>query len=250
MYTDSLIKGKNFTAKRTFTGKIDDFLDGVHLDIIKNKMKTISLKSSAYLFRDGDEANELYYIRSGLVKIKKITEDGKQLLMSILGEGHLLGEFSGFGQNTHNYNAIVIQDVELGVIDIEQLEDIIKQDGIIAIGLMNWLSFNKQKEQWKLHDLLLNGKAGALASTLIRMSNTYGTHSEERITLDIKLTNTDIAEFIGTTRESVNRFLNEWKDKGIIDVVKGKIVIFRLDKLRCMSNSPGSRTCPIEIFRI
>ncbi|WP_209124565.1 Crp/Fnr family transcriptional regulator [Alkalihalobacillus sp. BA299] len=246
------LKEMNVCTKQpqTFSGKINDFLTEDHLDTLKNIMKPVSIKAPTHLFWEGDDANELYYIRSGLIKLKKTTSEGKELILSIMGSGHLLGEFGGYGEKKHRYNAELVEDVEIGVVKIKELENLLAQFGNFAIGFMNWLGFINQKEQSKLHDLLLNGKAGALASTLIRMSNSYGVTTEQGILLDIKLTNTDIAEFIGATRESVNRFLNIWREDGILSIRNGQITIKKLNELRCICNCPSYPACPIEICRI
>jgi hypothetical protein len=93
-------------------------------------------------------------------------------------------------------------------------------------------------------------KPGALASTLIRMSNTYREKREDGIHLQLKLTNTEMADLIGTSREGVNRMLNMLKDEGTISLVKGNIVIHRLADLRKMCKCPTFPACPTAICRL
>jgi CRP/FNR family transcriptional regulator len=92
--------------------------------------------------------------------------------------------------------------------------------------------------QSKFRDLLLFGKSGALASTLIRLSNTHGEEHEEGIYLRIKLKHTEIADLIGTTREGVNRMLSAWKEEGTINIVSGHNIIRGIEDLRKISNCP------------
>lgn len=77
-----------------------------------------------------------------------------------------------------------------------------------------------------------------------------GIHGTEGIRLNIKLTNADIADMIGATRESVNRMLSAFKEDGILDMKNGKMVIRRLEDLRYVCNCPKYPACPKEICRI
>ncbi|MCM2603811.1 helix-turn-helix domain-containing protein [Rossellomorea marisflavi] len=75
-------------------------------------------------------------------------------------------------------------------------------------------------------------KKGALYSTLIRLSNTYGDRREDGILIGISLTNQDLADFCGASREVVNRMLHDLKDNGVITMNKGFITIHKLDRLK------------------
>jgi CRP-like cAMP-binding protein len=94
----------------------------------------------------------------------------------------------------------------------------------------------------------MHGKKGALYSTLIRISNSYGVKVDQGILLNIHLTNQELAKFCASTRESVNRMLSELKKKRIIDYsADEKIIILDLAYLR---EEIGCENCPIDICNI
>ena len=101
--------------------------------------------------------------------------------------------------------------------------------------------------QTKFRDLLLFGKAGALCSTIIRLSNSYGKPHGEHIIIPMRLTNTELAEMIGSSRESVNRMLADFRRQDIIDYEDNLIVIKNLDYLREVCHCEN---CPGNICRI
>lgn len=202
------------------------------------------------LFWEGEVAGKLYYIVSGRVKTKKTTEDGKDLILSVLGIGDLIGEFGAYGDTAHSYCAEVFEDAEIGIVQERDLEALLRRDGEFAVEFMKWIGLMNRIVQSKFRDLLLYGKPGALASTLIRMSNTYGSPDKDGIRIDMRMTNSDMAELIGTTRESVNRMLSAMKDEGTISVSDNRIVIRRIDDLRRVCNCPSFPACPKEICRL
>ena len=209
------------------------------------------VKTGSYLFWEGEPAGKLYYIQSGRVKLRKVMEDGKEFILSILQAGDLLCEpEDGLEDVKYNYSAEVIEDAQLGVIQWKDLEILLYRHGDFAVRFMNWMAMARRVSESKFRDLLLFGKPGALASTLIRLSNSYGIMCAEGIKIDLKLTNSELAAFIGTTRESVNRMLSGLKDEGTIDIRKGYIYVMNLSALRATCQCPACPGCSQGLCRI
>jgi len=115
---------------------------------------------------------------------------------------------------------------------------------------MKWMGLKHRTTQSKFRDLLLFGKSGALASTLIRMCNSFGVMYADGIRLDLTINNTELADLIGSTRENVNRMLSALKDEGTISMVNGQILVHHLDRLRKTCQCPSFPACPVEICRL
>lgn len=196
----------------------------------------------SYLFQEGMNADELYIILSGKVQISKITSDGRELSLRICGENDICGELTLFTSNPkYMLSAKVLEEGEIAAIRADVIEHEIFQNSALAFEFMKWMSDHFRKTQTKFRDLVLNGKRGALFSTLIRMSNSYGVQKQESIMIDLPLTNQELANFCGTSRESTNRILNELKKDEIITVKRGKITIHDLQYLK---DEIGCENCP------
>lgn len=193
----------------------------------------LKLKKGAYLFQEGTEAKGVYIILSGKVQISKITPDGRELSLRICGKNDICGELTIFTYSpTYLLTAKVIEDGEAAIIYKDKLEKELLQNSSLAFEFMKWMSDHFRRTQTKFRDLVLHGKRGALFSTLIRMTNSYGVKKEDGILINLPLTNQELGNFCGTSRESVNRILNELKKKGILSIEKGKITIHDLDYLK------------------
>lgn len=226
------------------------FFSAGNMERLNGLMSTRRVKEGSAVFWEGDEAGKLYFIRSGSVKLSKSSEEGRDFILSIMNKGDLIGEI-GEGPGTfYSYTATALQDTELGSIQISELEALLYRHGDLAVEFAKWLGLMHRTMQTKLRDLLLYGKPGALASTLIRMSNTCGTVKEDGIRLGLKLSNSEMADMIGATRESVNRMLNAMRDEGTISNQNGYLVIHRIEDLRKICNCPKYGACPLEICRL
>lgn len=240
------------TIKGTETADygISRFFSESNFQRLQCLMYTKKAEAGSNLFWEGDAASKLYYIRSGRVKLRKTTEDGKEFILSILQKGDLIGELGGFDESFYSFSAEVSETAELGVIQVKDLEIILYQHGDFAVQFTKWMGLMHRVTQSKFRDLMLYGKPGALASTLIRMSNSYGVACEDGIRINVKLSNTELAEMIGTTREGVNRMLSSLKGEGTISMERGTIMIHRLSDLRGICNCPSFPECPLEVCRI
>lgn len=205
--------------------------------------RRFQIEKGMYLYQEGMVANEIYIIHSGKVQISKISADGRELSLRICGANDICGELSLF-TNSAKYmlNALVIEDAEIVAIKKDTLEKEMLQNGPLTFEFMKWMSDHSRKTQTKFRDLVLNGKKGALFSTLIRMTNSYGVHLSDGILIDLPLTNQELANFCGTSRESTNRILNDLKKEEIISVQKGKILIHDLQYLK---DEIGCEDCPV-----
>lgn len=227
------------------------------IDLMSNDLSSLlkfsnmrkKVRKGEYLFQEAEEAYELYLIQSGLFQISKLTMDGKELTMRISKQNDLIGELILFADNSkYMLSALALEDSEVLIIKKAYLEKELTQNASLTLEFMKWMSKQMRINQSKIRDLVMNGKKGALYSTLIRLSNSYGNKTDQGILVDIQLTNQELAKFCASTRESINRMLSELKKKSIIEMdEEGKILIkdisYLRDAIRC-------DLCPIDICTI
>lgn len=217
-------------------------------ELLKSANEVLRVRKTCYLFQEGMEAKELYLILSGRVKVSKVTAEGQELSLRIASQDEIVGELTLFSDNPkYLFNCVVLEDCEVAVIKKDDLEKKLFKDNKLAFEFMKWMSDHFRKTQTKFRDLVLLGKKGALYSTLIRMTNSYGVPTDKGILINLRLTNQELANFCATTRESVNRMLTELRTLGIISVAKGKITVHDLDYIKKEINCEG---CPVKYCSI
>ena len=201
------------------------------------------------LYIDGDHADYLYLLEKGQVKVTKTTVDGKELTLQVFGQGELVG-LAGLFEPYVSYTntATLLEPGEVTAIPRSALEKLLMANGEYCVEFLRWMGVMNRRMQSKFRDLLLNGKIGALYSTLIRMCNTYGEKREDGIYINLSLTNRDLAQFIGLTRESVNRMLSDLKKLDVIELLpQGHLLIKDLDYLK---EAIFCDDCPPEICQM
>lgn len=214
---------------------------------LKEIMYNYKVPAGSYLFWENDPADKLHYVKKGLVKITKSNSEGKQFVLYMFQAGDFLGQLDPYHDSKQSFSAEATEDCEIGVIQKSDLEVLLWQHGDLAIEFMKWMGLMHRLTQTKFRDLMLYGKLGALCSTLIRLSNSFGKTHGEHIIISEKFTNSDLADFIGSARESVNRMLNDLKKSDVLDFESSHIIIKDLEYLKSVCHCEN---CPLEICRI
>ena len=185
-------------------------------ELLRFADRKIRSERGSYLFQEGMLAEELYIIISGKIQISKITSDGRELSLRICGENDICGELTLFTDNPrYLLSARVLEEGEIVAIKKDVIESEIFQNSKLAFEFMKW--------------------------SLIHFINSYGIHKENEILIDLPLTNQELANFCGTSRESTNRILSELKRDKKISIKKGKISILDLQYLK---DEIGCENCP------
>lgn len=209
----------------------------------------IHVDKGNFIFREGERAENIFYIESGAIQIGKEIENGKELTIRICGQGSIFGESSLFCNfYTHSTTAKALQHAKLYVLNFESIELLLTENPILLVEYIQWVQLENTKNQTRLRDLVMHGKKGALYSTLIRLANTYGKPlSDNEVYIDFALTNTEIANLCGTSREMINRMLNDLKKLHIISFDRSYITIHDLQYLKTEIDCDN---CPLSICRI
>jgi len=223
-----------------FSNELKELLQTIH------HVKKVS--KGQYLFQEGNLATELYFVITGKVQVGKIIPDGRELTLRLCSAGEIIGELALFSkQALHSQTAKVVESGEVAVIYKSDLEEQLAKNIPLAMECMKWITDHHRKSQAKFRDLLLNGKRGALFSTLIRLANSYGVETPEGVLINHALTNQELANFCGTSREVINRMLSELKKEHVISQKNGLITIHDLEYLRIEIDCEN---CGIDICNI
>ena len=229
-----------FGANKLISDKLKDMLYSI--GTIKK------VEKDTYIFQQGTDAQELYMVLSGMVQVSMITKEGKELVLRLCDPNSIIGELTlYYDYSKFLLNAKVLESGEVVVIDKDRLELELITNGELTFEYMKWSNDHMRKFQMKIRDLLLNGKKGALYSTLIRFANSYGIQNENGILIDKVLTNQELAKFCPTSRENVNRMLNELRKLDVISIQKRKIII---KDMQYIKDAISCENCPVELCNI
>jgi CRP/FNR family transcriptional regulator, cyclic AMP receptor protein len=186
------------------------------------------------IFREGDPGQTFYLILSGSVAIVRIAADGRETILSILKERDFFGEMSIFDTAVRAASVRTLTDVEVGAIEREDFLALIDRSPRIGRLLVIALSERLRAANKLISATTSQDIRSRLASLLINLATNFGEPVPAGTRISLRLTNQEMANMIGTTRETVNRTLNRFWDERLIDMRTAHVVVVEAEKLRAM----------------
>jgi len=182
-------------------------------------------RNQATIFQKGDTGGSMMAVVRGRVKICTYSPDGKELVLNIIDRGGLFGEIAVLDGQPRSADAVAIEDTELLVLDRNRLMPFLNAHPEIATRLIEVLCQRLRRTSEALEDALLRDAPSRVARGLLRLAETFGKPEAGRLRLDIKLSQQQIGNLIGISRESINKYLVDWGRSGVLSVDNGYITI-------------------------
>lgn len=191
-----------------------------------------NLRKGTIIFMEGDKGDTFYFVKSGKVKVSKTTPEGRELIFTILTDGDVFAEVALFNDVDYPAGAEVMEDSCIGMIRNEDLENLIRKNAEIALHIIKVFSKKLYSSQQKVKELALGDTYARTAQTILKLAQNNGKETQKGVELQLDLSRQDLANLIGTARETVSRALSQFKKEGSIDIDKKKIVIKDINKLK------------------
>lgn len=183
-------------------------------------------KKGEIIFQEGDPGDGLFFVIQGAVKIVKLTEEGKEHIIHILGPGELFAEVLLFKKGVYPATTVAQQDSRVGKILNSDLEAELLQDNHLALAMIKALSNRLQVAQQKIRNLALADASEKIIQTLKQLSLEKGERRLDEVAIFLPMNRQDLANLMGVSRETLARILAEWQDEGWL-YWEGKKLIIR-----------------------
>jgi CRP-like cAMP-binding protein len=191
----------------------------------KHSFRTYS--NNDFVYMEGDTSNTLYLIAAGKIKIAFITDNGKEVLKAVLSKGEIFGELSLLGETHREEFAQVLEDgTVLCPITIDILYALMLHNKNLSLKIHKWIGLRIKKVERKL-DLLVNKDVKTrLVEFIKELADERGEKRADYTVIKHPFTQKDIADLIGASRQTVSTLLNEFSEKGLIKITRGKFLMY------------------------
>ena len=215
---------KSRAGTRTTTLKAVPFfsqLSEAELDSVRSLASEKHYPKNAVVLTEGEMGDSLYMIQSGKVKVFIGDENGREIILKILGPGAFFGEMSMIDKQPRSASVRTVEASSFLVLTHAAFERCIEQAPRIANLVMRCLAERVREADRKIGTLALMDVYGRVASTLLELS----VYSNGKLMVGEKLSQQDLANMVGASREMVNRILKDLSDRGFISIESKAITI-------------------------
>jgi CRP/FNR family transcriptional regulator, cyclic AMP receptor protein len=187
-----------------------------------------------FIVREGDPGDTFFILVKGSISVCRIAPDGRETILSILKEGDFFGEMSMFDSSLRSASIKTLTEVEVGAIRQADFLILLDRNPRIGRSLVIALSERLRAANALIAATTSQDIRARLASLLLNLGDQFGERVDNGTRITLRLTNQEMANMIGTTRETVNRTLNRFWDDKLVDMRTAHVVIVEPDRLRAL----------------
>lgn len=206
-------------------------LDDAAAASLRGSMENVRLNKGATLFSEGDEGDHLYVIVEGKLKLGTSSGDGRENLLSVLGPGEMFGELSLFDPGPRTSTATAVTDVRLLSLGHDKVVPWITQHPEVALELLGRLAQRLRRTNEVVGDLVFSDVPGRVAKALLDLGERFGKESAEGLYVHHDLTQEELAQLVGASRETVNKALADFAGRNWIRLDGRAVLIIDLERL-------------------
>jgi CRP/FNR family cyclic AMP-dependent transcriptional regulator len=209
-------------------------LGSAALDQLCRYAKHATLKRGATIFSKGDPGNFLIAVVSGTVKISVSSPDGRSAILNLIGAGEIFGEMSVLDQQPRSADATANTNCEIFIIDRREFIPFVRSQPALAMKFIELLCTRLRWTSDQVEQVILQNLPGRLASALIRLTEKHKVAGGGRT---IAVTQQEISEMVGMTRESINKQLRVWSTRSWVRLEHGAIVVLDAGPLQALAEA-------------
>ncbi|MBC7538508.1 MAG: Crp/Fnr family transcriptional regulator [Bacteriovorax sp.] len=185
-----------------------------------------TFKKGQTIFMQGNHPSGIYCIGNGNIKLTQIGNDGKETILKIAQGGDILGHQNIFTEDSCSATATAMKDTEICFIDKKYILKVIENNPNVAMNIIHKLSRDMSSAENKLSSLHQKNVRERLAELILSLKKSHGVMDGGSWKIDLKLTREEMAKMIGTSHETLIRFMTEFKEAGMLEQV-GKIIFIK-----------------------
>jgi CRP-like cAMP-binding protein len=204
------------------------------LDQLCRYTKHSTLKRGAPIFSKGDPGNSLFAVMSGTVKISNSSADGRSAILNLIGAGEIFGEMSVLDGQARSADATANTNCEIFAIDRREFLPFMRSQPELAMKFIELLCARLRWTSDQVEQVILQNLPGRLAGALIRLTEKDKLAAGERT---IAITQQEISEMVGMTRESINKQLRVWAARNWVRLEHGAIVVLDAEALQLLADA-------------
>lgn len=195
------------------------------LEAVCSSMRTVSVAKKSPIFVPRERPGPIHVLLSGRVKVVRLSSRGRELILELIEPGEIFGEMSIMGEEPQDVVAEAMENSCIGMLPRSKLDELLQHEPDLGMRIARLIAQRRRDMEKRVESLVFQRVPGRLAHLLLQLSGVYGTPDSRGTLLRIRLSQQDLGNFIGASREIVSLTLSDFRRRGFIDVRKRRLII-------------------------
>jgi len=206
-------------------------MDREQTRVLQASLTPLALARGEVIFQEGEPGDRLYLIERGKIKLGRRSNDGRENLLAVLGPGEIFGELSLFDPGPRTATATVVADARVQELGHQDLIAWLQANPAVAKHLLQALARRLRRTNEALADLVFSDVPGRVAKALLDLSTRFGEPVDDGLRVAHDLTQEELAQLVGASRETVNKALADFAARGWVRREGRAVVLLDVDRL-------------------
>jgi CRP/FNR family transcriptional regulator, cyclic AMP receptor protein len=198
---------------------------------LQKSMVPQSIKKGNTLFQEGDAGDRLYIVTEGKIKLSHASGDGRESVLMVLGPGDMFGELSLFDPGPRTATAVAVTDSQVLGLGNTDLNPWLAGRPEVAQKLLQALAHRLRRTNEAMSDLVFADVPGRVAKALLELGEKFGSKTDAGIYVNHDLTQEELAQLVGASRETVNKALADFVSRGWLKLETRSVELLDLERL-------------------
>jgi CRP/FNR family transcriptional regulator len=195
-------------------------------------MSDIKLSRGEHLFLEGQDGDRLYVVLDGKIKLTRAAADGRENLLSVIGPGEMFGELSLFDPRPRTSTASAVTDATVAALAHDALRPWLLERPDVSMHMLRALAKRVRREFDVTADLVFTDVPGRVAKNLLDLADRFGEQDRDGLHVHHDLTQEELAQLVGASRETVNKALADFAARGWLQISARSVLILDIERLR------------------
>jgi CRP-like cAMP-binding protein len=215
-------------------------LEAPQLDALAAAVTTRRLDSREELFHKGDAAAQVYVIASGRLKVVSTSGEGSEVVLNLLDANEVVGELPLLIGGLRTATVVALEPSELVVLERREFLRFLREHPEAAAELLTVVAERVVRLSECIEDIAFLGVAGRIAKKLLVLAENFGEEEPDGVHVTLRFSQGELAQYVGTTRETVNKQVRVWTEQGVVSMEAGAITIHRRGELQRLAGLVAS----------
>ncbi|OEH84566.1 hypothetical protein BHU72_08645 [Desulfuribacillus stibiiarsenatis] len=207
-------------------------LSDITLEEIMNNIIIKDYRADEMIYVEGEPSQYVFLVVSGRIKITKVSSTGREKILHIIRENEMFGEQAIFEDGMNPASAKTIEKSVIFLIRLETVKKLMIEDNRFSKMLLQVMNLKLKQAYRQIINLSFKDTYSRLASRIFKLSRDHGVRHEYGLFIKAKLTQQELADYVGTSRETISRILSDLVQKEILHVDRHKIYVKDVDALK------------------
>jgi len=209
-----------------------DGLDEEGARALRRQMSEVKLSRGEHLFLEGEDGDRLYVVLDGKIKLTRAAPDGRENLLSVLGPGEMFGELSLFDPRPRTSSASAVTDAVVAALAHDELRPWLRDRPEVSMHMLGALARRLRRANDVTADLVFTDVPGRVAKNLLDLAERFGEQESDGLHVHHDLTQEELAQLVGASRETVNKALADFAARGWLQISARSVLILNAERLR------------------